>query len=363
MIVLAGAWLGWFEADSSASIQKIDALDARVDFLSDILSKVYKVDMDTLNGAIGEGKLTIYTYMPVEPARELVNAFMEKYPFIQAEFFRQPSGGLFERLRADVARGQVQADIFQSPGVELALQGFQEGLFSEYVSPASDTLPQSMRTLEPKGYIESIGLIVPVYNTDKVSKEEAALLKSWENIVDPRWKGRMAITDPNALASAYTPFFTLWSMYGDEWVAKLAALEPKIMRSNLPAAEGVAAGEFDVAIHTENQAAERYEAGAPVGIVYPEPTVAYGRVSSVVKGAPHANAAKLFIEWSISPEGQRAWNEIYQTPVPHPAVRDARAFTEAPWYEAPKEFVIHPNPEELVERRDEFSKVWNTYFK
>jgi ABC-type Fe3+ transport system substrate-binding protein len=144
------------------------------------------------------------------------------------------------------------------------------------------------------------------YNTDKVKKED--LPKTWDDLVKgPRWGGgNLALTN-----NPSSWLLGLWGDFGEKWGADFTRalfeqLQPQRRKEGLTALTGLTvAGEFHASLPSPEWVAKRYSVkGAPIGYHCPEPVPITVSQIAMLEKAPHKNAARLFINWMVSREGQ-----------------------------------------------------------
>ncbi|MGH8915934.1 MAG: ABC transporter substrate-binding protein, partial [Acidimicrobiia bacterium] len=131
---------------------------------------------------------------------------------------------------------------------------------------------------------------------------------TWEDLLDPMWEGQFALTDPRTSPTYNGWAFLMEQEYGIEYLEGIAAQNPDLFDSASPAAEQIAAGAYLVSAmaHITNSSAVR-AAGAPVAFVIPEgPTVGHGSCVGILADAPHPQAAKVMLNFLMSPEAQSA---------------------------------------------------------
>lgn len=177
------------------------------------------------------------------------------------------------------------------------------------------------------------------YNTQKVSKAELDGLKSWNDLLDPKWKGRVVFGDI-ASGEASQDRTRLWMLVGQKWFdGMLKTQTPKIVAygDERSFADGVARGDYHVALFPPGTASLDKAIEQKLPVARFERTLAEGAPHNGVQRiclmnkAPHPNAAKLFINWTMTKEGQTALNQFtgrdgrvaLRDDVPQGKIRDA----------------------------------------
>lgn len=137
-------------------------------------------------------------------------------------------------------------------------------------------------------------------------------ITSTEDILDPKWKGKIVINDPSVAGKGAEWFtFIMAQAYpgekGMEYIKKLIAQEPVVIRDQRLQAEWVARGKYPVGLGIESSEIKKFsEAGAPIaelGMKEGQPLTSGPWNIMVLDKAPHPNATKLFVNWLMSKEG------------------------------------------------------------
>lgn len=170
------------------------------------------------------------------------------------------------------------------------------------------------------------------YNTQKVSQAEIDGVKSWKDLLDPKWKGRIVIGDI-ASGEASTDRARLWYLLGQSWFDTLLRVQqPKVVLygDERSYADGVARGDYQIALFPPGTASLQKAIQSKLPVANMLRTMSEGAPHTgsqrecVMDHPAHPNAAKLFANWMLLKDGQNALN-AYTTRVDRSALR-----TDAP---------------------------------
>jgi iron(III) transport system substrate-binding protein len=255
-----------------------------------------------------EGRVTWYVaHYGSETAERLGANFEKRYPGIKANVVRTTAQVAYQRLSQDMKAEVKECDVFSSTDVGHSLTLKAQGRLLRW-RPANEekVLPQ-FKNVDPDDsyFITSAGLVLLTYNTDLVKPGEAP--KKWADLLDPRWKNKVSIGHPGFSGYVGTWVLALRKNYGWEYFEKLKANAPQIGRSINDTITMLNAKERQVAAGSDGTTLQSRDKGNPIQVVYPtDGAVLLQSPSSVLKDAPHPHAAKLFLNWLLSPEA----NEI-----------------------------------------------------
>ncbi len=302
-----------------------------------------------VEGAKKENALVWYLSASIEDARAIFVAFNKKYPFLKTEFFRAGSARLFNRIVNEARAGKVLFDVVAVRGLETQ-QLLKAGLLQPYLSPEGAAYPAGFKDAQGYwvDYFDAYNVIG--YNTQLVARDRAP--KSWGDLLEPRWKNRIALDEEN-----YSWYGALTLKWGKEktqrYMRALARQNVQLRSGQTLIAQLMAAGEFSAAMVLAHRIEKMKEQGAPVEWVTTlDPVTASLHPIAIAAKAPHPNAAKLFIDFILSVEGQRLLLSIDRTPA-RPGI-DARM--EA------RKLKLFPIAPELGERYEEFQKEFREIF-
>ena len=245
--------------------------------------------------AEAQKKLVVYSAND-STLNDLVFAAFAKETGIQVEPVAAGSGVLVRRLQAEKQR--PLGDIIW--GVSRSLLQTNKSLFTPYVSKNRDATPADFRDPDNLWIGNNLHLLVILQNTKLVPADQGP--KSWADLLDPKWKGKIAFTDPANSGSAYqtvTMLVDLWGG-GEEGWKKVTALfrNMKVLNRSSLVFQGVGNGEYPLGISLEYAGPLWASGGAPVKVVYPaDGTSASMEGVAVVKDGPNTESAKAFVDY------------------------------------------------------------------
>jgi iron(III) transport system substrate-binding protein len=256
---------------------------------------------DILEGAKKEGQLVFYSGIPIPDAQAILSALERKYPFIKTTFYRATGPALVSRIQTEQRAGTHVWDVMNSTGFEpYAL--LEQGYFAKYDSPERKVFPDGHKDSE--GYWTTMYTtpMIVSYNTRLVSPGD--LPKEYFDLLHPKWKGRLGLD-----SSDFEWYANLRKIWGPEKTQKflegLRKQEIRLVQGRALLTELLSGGE--VAILANNflqNAIEAKRKGSPVEMLAFDPVISAAGLVGINKLAPHPNAARLFVDFVLSKEGQ-----------------------------------------------------------
>lgn len=250
-------------------------------------------------------RVTVYSPHPADPLNAGIKAFQEATG-ITVDLVAAGTGELLKRIEAESAN--PLCDVFWGGGADSL------AAYSEYFEPF---VPEEIDSIDPN-YIgkdniwagESPLPMIIMYNKKLVSESDVP--KGWGDLIDEKWKGKIAYADPAKSGSSYTILCTMLTAFGKddgkgwEFIQDFVAnLDGKILGSSGDVYKKIADGEYAVGLTLEKEAIKYVQAGADVGIVYPsEGTSAVPDGIALVKGAKNKETAEIFLNFVLSKECQ-----------------------------------------------------------
>jgi ABC-type Fe3+ transport system substrate-binding protein len=279
-----------------------------------------------LKAARQEGEVAVSGPAGVQSREALTKPFTDKFG-IKVNFFGASGRAIAPRIMAERRARQYRWDIFvhgTTTGLTVmvpagAFQPLRPALILPEVTDAKHWRGGGLEIL---GKGAELGVMTPFqrgtifYNTKMVDPKE---FKSYKDLLDPKWKGELAVDDPTrpGPGQATFTFFYLHPELGPDFIRALAKQDLRIQRDYTVEGDDLGHGRFPVLIGTADFLIElKMKKGLPIGIIDPrqlregsDVSPANGAVA-IYKGAPHPNAAKVYINWLLSRDGQRVFPKI-----------------------------------------------------
>ncbi|MEX2644344.1 MAG: extracellular solute-binding protein [Acetobacterales bacterium] len=268
-------------------------------------------DKPDIAKAKAEGKVVIYTSNRTEIADAQAKAFQEKYG-IEVESIRQGSQKTIQRTFTELQAGSIGGDIVHCLCVAFVNDLKGRGWTIPFKTTYFDRIPAELKDPEGHWLAHRVTLILIAYNKNLVTTEPT----SWKDLTDPKYKGKTTIGDANYGSIPLGLGEALSRNLGWEFFENIGKNEPLIFQSNVQNVQWLATGERWLGPITDYDAAAAIEKGEPVGLAYPsEGVVPLPGTSAILKGSKHPEAAKLFMEFLLSDEGQQSHLDGAQYPV------------------------------------------------
>jgi iron(III) transport system substrate-binding protein len=265
--------------------------------------------------AQAEGTLNFYTVPPDASVRRVVDAFTKRYG-VKATWTRFGTAALQDRFGAEASAGNPRADLILISNSPWFGDAVQKGWI---VGPGAAGIPGWPANKVPPGYprkflTNSRSAVVQLqpsgimYNKNAVSAADAP--KTWQDLLDPKWKGKIILTDPTSSPA----FVDLWWAVsrkngGASFLERLRSQATRLYPGVAPLTQALASGEAAIAVPgVPAILAPLQDRGAPIAMNIPGVTTGPEAVIGITKDAQHPNAARLFAYWLLTPGGQAALN-------------------------------------------------------
>lgn len=250
-------------------------------------------------------EVTVYSPLFPDAINSVTNGFTKKTG-IKVNLVVAGTGELLKRIQAESEN--PLGDVIFGGGAE-SLNSYKK-YFAPYRSTNHNNIDPLFRDPEDKWFGFAVLPMVMIYNTDLVTKKEAPA--SWNDLIDPKWNGKIAMASPVKSGSAYTITATLLTAFGKDsetgfdFVKKfIANLDGKVLGGSSAVPKGVVDKEYYIGLTLESSAVKYKNAGGHIEIAYPsEGTSVVADGAALIKGATNEENAKLFLDYIGSKEVQ-----------------------------------------------------------
>lgn len=252
-----------------------------------------------------EGEMVWYVSLYGDTiAKRTAEAFGKKYPGVTVSAVRRTTGSTFQRINQDLqANSAVAGVVSMSAVADYYEQLKARGALAQYTPVAAAKLDKSVQPLIDPGYAYPMGagLMAIAYNSAKVSKADAP--KSWEDLADPKWKGKLALSSPAFSGFDAALDVMLMRKLGWGYFEKLEKNSPLIQRSTFDTITAISSGERLVATMPDGVAIEAINKGNALALTYPsDGSILIPGLTAIMKNARQPNTAKLFTEFLLGVE-------------------------------------------------------------
>lgn len=264
-----------------------------------------------------EGKLVLYTSQPNTDAQATIDAFKAKHPKVDISFVRDGTPRVMAKLRAEITAGAPQADVLLIAD-SVTLEGLKkEGLLLAHDKADVSAYEAGIHDKDKQWFATKLITTGIVYNTKAPAKPA-----SWTDLTKPELKGQLVMPSPMVSGAALIHAVALTSNRSEGWkyYEALKANGAIAAQGNGDVLKQVAAGEKLYGMIVDFMAIREKAKGATIEFVFPTDGVsAIGEPVAILKSTRNPEAAKAFVDFLLSKDGQEL--ALKQGYVPaHPAV-------------------------------------------
>jgi len=221
------------------------------------------------------------------------------------DFYAAPASQLVPRLLAEMSAGTANVDVVVLPNMAAVADFQKRGYWLSYRSPEYAAYSPKFKS-NPEGFWAAykVDAIVPAWSPRFVLDSDAP--RSWSDLLNPIWKGQLAFADA-APPDQLTQWYVLRQTIGADYWDRLAKNAPKAFPSPDAMAAALTSGKQKIGGQMSLAALSRLkrkgvgltsnvpQEGAPLSM----------EAAGILKSTERPNAAKLFLDYLLSPQGQR----------------------------------------------------------
>jgi iron(III) transport system substrate-binding protein len=308
-------------------------------------------------------KLTVYSALENDQLAPFKSAIEKAVPEVEVEWVRDSTGVITARFLAE--KDNPKADMVLGLAASSMLLFDQAGLLESYAPAGSNRLKASFKdNTEKKGWTGMDAFLgVVCYNTIEGKKAGLEAPKSWQDLLDPKYRNQLVMPHPASSGTGYLTVAGWIDMMGQEkaW-AFMDELHKNIAvytHSGSAPCVQAAKGERIAGISLDTRAAKEKSNGAPIEVVLPAEGVGWDvEAFGIVKGSKKAELAKKVADWAAS----KPANELYAKWYPIVADPDVKLFP--PNYPADAESkMVKIDFAKMAEEREAVLKEWSRRYE
>ncbi len=248
--------------------------------------------------AKAEGKVVWYTSTPIDEAQKIVDLF-RKETGIAVELFRSGGSQILSRFQQEISAGRVAVDVLTHSDPAAARAIGKKGQLVPFKPRNFDRVPAAAKAPDGAFVGQRLNMMTHYLRTDKVAPADEP--KTWDDLTASKYKGKLAMADPSFTSLQVSVVGMIAKQRGWGFYEKLRQNDVLIVPGNQQVADMLKRGERLIAVGAlDSYAADLKTEGHPIKTLYPSDGVfVIPSPTSVVRGAPHPNAARLFAEFMI----------------------------------------------------------------
>jgi iron(III) transport system substrate-binding protein len=300
-----------------------------------------------------EGSVVVYGAGNVEDWQRMNAAFEKKYPFLKVNLFRGNWEKVRNRVMTEGRAGSNFVDVLHVDGINGWVLK-ENGYLQAHKSAQTEAFPEEFR--DPTGMLpccfDALTNVIG-FNSRLVKKSEAP--KSYQDLLDSRWKDKLGMD-----ADEGEWFAGLIAVWGREktvdYFSRLMKQNPSLRRGHTLLANLTGAGEFPVAVNLFGyRVMEMREKGETIDLVKADPLMVRPAHLALARRAPHPNSGRLYIDFTLSVEGQEIMASFGRTVVRPGVKRKYPQLTEG--------VKLHPIKPEMAKNYGDISKLYYSIVK
>jgi iron(III) transport system substrate-binding protein len=251
-------------------------------------------------GQAADKKLFVYTSMKESLIGQLKDSFVKKHPDVAMDYQSAGAGKLMAKIAAERESGKILADVLWTSEVPDFYQLKKEGLLLPYISPEVKAVMNPLPEYDGSFTAVRLGTLGIAYNT-RVVKEAPA---TWADLEKAAFKNGFGVANPALSGTAYMSVALLSKQFGWEYFQRLRANRAKMGKGSGQVVDDTASGDLLASLAVDYITIDKMEKGATLKLVYPPEMLVIPSPVTIFKGTPNEAAAKAFVDFLLSAEGQ-----------------------------------------------------------
>ncbi|MBZ4210200.1 MAG: ABC transporter substrate-binding protein [Rhodoferax sp.] len=247
-----------------------------------------------------EQKLFVYTSMKESMIGDLKTAFVKKHPDVKVDFQSAGAGKLMAKIAAERESGKIMADVLWTSEVPDFYQLKAQGMLLPYIPQDIKALLNPLPDYDGSFTAVRLGTLGIAYNT-RLIKEAP---KTWADLQKPAFKGAYGIANPALSGTAYMSVAVLSKAFGWPYFEALRANGAKMGKGSGQVVDDTASGDLVASLAVDYITLDKIDKGATLALVYPPEMLVIPSPIAVFRNSPNVDAAKKFVDFVLSKDGQ-----------------------------------------------------------
>jgi iron(III) transport system substrate-binding protein len=260
--------------------------------------------------------LTVYTAVEAEDLKKYAANFNKAHPEIEIKWVRDSTGIITAKLLAE--KNNPKADVIWGLAATSLLLFKKEGMLEPYAPVGLDKLDPKFRDKGPAPYWTGMDAWVAAICYNKVEGQKLGLQppQSWSDLTDAQYKGHIAMPNPASSGTGFLDVSSWLQMFGEfkgwEYMDALDENISHYTHSGSKPCKQAASGEVAIGVSFAFRGAKSKDQGAPIDIIIPSEGVGWDmEATAIFKGTKKLKAAQALVDWSVTPDANRMYNEGY----------------------------------------------------
>ena len=249
---------------------------------------------------LAQQKLFVYTSMKESMIGKIKAGFAEKHPDIKLDYQSAGAGKLMAKIAAERESGKILADVLWTSEVPDFYQMKAQGLLLNYTPTEFKSLLNPLPDYDGSFTAVRLGTLGIAYNTRFVKEAP----KTWDDLKKPAFKRAFGIANPALSGTAYMSVAVLSKAFGWQYFEALRANGAKMGKGSGQVVDDTASGDLVASLGVDYITLDKIDKGATLALAYPPEMLVIPSPIAILKNSPNADAAKKFVDFVLSKEGQ-----------------------------------------------------------
>lgn len=263
--------------------------------------------------AKGEEKMSLMLYTSLKESLigGVRDAFKAKYPNIEFDYYSAGAGKLMAKIATERQAGNIACDVIWTSEIPDFINMKREGILMPYLSPEKGKVVSTID--DPEGFFTAarLGTLGIAYNTTMIKDPP----KTWEDLLKPEFKDNFSIANPALSGTSFVSVSMMVENLGWDYIQKLADNGTRMGQGSGQVVDDTAAGDVAACIGVDYITIDKIVKGANLGFSYLDSMFVVPSPIAIMANTKNDKAAKLFVDFVLSSEGQELIAKTYTLPV------------------------------------------------